>query len=76
MFLLFHAQRPDVLPLGDFGVRKGTGRAFAMRGAGKGGVLDEKRDRDALLAAHAPYAPFRSLSAYYMWRAADTEAYE
>ena len=75
MFQMFSLQHPDVLPLGDLGVRKGAAKAFGLRGSGKAGVPDEKKDRDALLAAFEPYRPFRSLAAWYMWRVEDTPSF-
>lgn len=75
MYLLFHLKKPDVLPLGDLGVRNGASKFFRVTGRGKNGSLDEKRDGAALAALFAPYAPYRSLAAYYMWRVADTKAF-
>ncbi|KAH8063722.1 hypothetical protein JL722_2908 [Aureococcus anophagefferens] len=62
-------------PLGDLGVRAGAARAFGVRGRGKNGALDMKKDADVLEALFAPYAPYRSLAAYYMWRVVDTKAF-
>ena len=42
---------------------------------GKNGALDMKKDADVLEALFAPYAPYRSLAAYYMWRVVDTKAF-
>ncbi|KAH8096154.1 3-methyladenine DNA glycosylase 8-oxoguanine DNA glycosylase [Aureococcus anophagefferens] len=72
MYLIFHLKKADVLPLGDLGVRAGAARAFGVRGRGKNGALDMKKDADVLEALFAPYAPYRSLAAYYMWRVVDT----
>ena len=59
MFLIFHLGRPDVLPVGDLGVRKGMQTHFGLR------KLPEA-DRMEKLAA--PWRPFRSVAAWYMWR--------
>lgn len=75
MFLLFHNQRPDVLPLGDLGVRKGTTLLFNVKGTGKNGILCEKKDASLLSQLHEPFAPYRSLSTFYMWKCADTKAF-
>ncbi|EGB11302.1 hypothetical protein AURANDRAFT_61681 [Aureococcus anophagefferens] len=75
MYLIFHLKKADVLPLGDLGVRAGAARAFGVRGRGKNGALDMKKDADVLEALFAPYAPYRSLAAYYMWRVVDTKAF-
>lgn len=67
MLLIFYLGRPDVLPLDDFGVRKGYARAFAKRG----------QDPDAMpskaeLAAHGErWRPYRSLASWYLWRATE-----
>ena len=75
MYLIFDLKRPDVLPLGDLGVRNGAQRFFGVSGHGKNGSLDPKKDRVKLEALFAPYAPYRSLASYYMWRVADTKAF-
>jgi DNA-3-methyladenine glycosylase II len=59
MFLMFSLARPDVLPVGDLGVRKGMQRHFRLR------KLPEP-DRMQQLAA--PWRPFRSVGSWYMWR--------
>jgi DNA-3-methyladenine glycosylase II len=63
MFLMFALARPDVLPVGDLGIRKGMQRHFGLR------VLPEA-DRMKKLAA--PWRPFRSVAAWYMWRLLET----
>ena len=62
MFLLFTLRRLDVWPTGDFGVRNGYRLAF------NGGVMPSSRELDAL---GDRFAPFRSVAAWYCWRAAD-----
>lgn len=60
MFLMFRLGRPDVLPVGDFGVRKGFGIAFKKRG------LPAPAD----LAKHgARWKPYRTVASWYLWRA-------
>ncbi|MCB9654510.1 MAG: methylated-DNA--[protein]-cysteine S-methyltransferase [Deltaproteobacteria bacterium] len=62
MFLIFRLGRPDVLPLDDFGVRKG----FAlMTGAA------EMPSKKTLAAHGARWAPYRSVASFYAWRAVD-----
>ena len=75
MFLIFDAHRPDILPLGDLGVRKGTSCLFGVKGSGKNRSLCEKKDARLLRSLHQPFEPFRSLSSYYMWKCADTTAF-
>ena len=60
MLLLFRLGRPDVLPLGDLGIRKGYGRAFAR------GRLSSARE---LQRRGWRWRPFRSVASWYLWRA-------
>lgn len=62
MLLIFKLGRPDVLPIDDFGVRKGFMVAFRKR---------EMPRPTALLAHGERWRPFRSVAAWYLWRAAD-----
>jgi DNA-3-methyladenine glycosylase II len=62
MFLIFGLVRPDVLPVGDLGVRKGMQLHFGLR------KLPEAPRMEALAA---PWRPYRSFAAYYMWRVLD-----
>ena len=54
--------RPDVLPVDDFGVREGW-RLIK-------GLLRQPTPKE-LAAIGAPWAPFRSTAAWYLWRAVD-----
>ncbi|MBM4386074.1 MAG: DNA-3-methyladenine glycosylase 2 family protein [Deltaproteobacteria bacterium] len=60
MLLMFALGRPDVLPTGDYGVRKGAQKLYGLRDLPK---------PDALAAIAAPWRPFRSVGAWYLWRA-------
>lgn len=62
MFLIFTLGRPDVLPTGDFGVRKGYAIAYSQ---------PEMPAPRALALAGERWAPHRSLAALYLWRVAD-----
>ena len=62
MFLIFGLNRPDVLPTGDLGIRKGMQLFFKLRDL-------PKPDDMARLAE--PWRPFRSIGAWYMWRATE-----
>jgi len=62
MFLIFTLGRPDVLPVDDFGVREGF-RVSA-------GLDEQPKPRDLATIGEA-WAPFRSVAAWYLWRAAD-----
>jgi DNA-3-methyladenine glycosylase II len=63
MFLMFVLGRPDVLPTGDFGVRHGMRVAYGLDA-----VPTPARAREI----GAPWAPYRSVGAWYMWRAVET----
>jgi 3-methyladenine DNA glycosylase/8-oxoguanine DNA glycosylase len=63
MFLLFDLRRLDVWPTGDYGVRAGFARAFGMA------ELPTEREMADL---GAPFAPYRSVLAWWCWREADT----
>lgn len=74
MFLMFRLGRPDVLPLGDYGVRKGFALTFqALK-------PDTKVTPDLLAAADVMerrgkrWAPWRSVASWYLWRACDLAA--
>ena len=60
MFLMFHLQRPDVLPLGDLGVVTGFARVYG------GGT---KASAEAMTAHAEAWRPYRSIGSWYMWRA-------
>jgi DNA-3-methyladenine glycosylase II len=61
MFLLFRLRRLDVWPTGDFGVRRGYGLAWEV-------PTPSARELDPL---GDPYRPYRSVLAWYCWRAAE-----
>ncbi|HLI21630.1 MAG TPA: methylated-DNA--[protein]-cysteine S-methyltransferase [Stellaceae bacterium] len=63
MLLIFRLGRPDVLPLDDFGVRKGFGFAFKRGGAMPAKDEMEKRGRR--------WKPYRTVASWYLWRAAE-----
>ena len=56
-------------------MRAGAARTFGVRGTAKNGALHETRDGAQLRALFEPFAPYRSLAAYYMWRVVDTQAF-
>jgi DNA-3-methyladenine glycosylase II len=62
MMLMFQLQRPDVLPVDDFGVRNGFRLAYRLRGMPRARALAEFGER---------WKPHRSLAAWYLWRAND-----
>ena len=64
MFLLFQLRRLDVWPVGDLGVRRGYGLAWQVR---------EPTARE-LQPLGEPFRPYRSVAAWYCWRAAELYA--
>ena len=61
MFLMFQLRRLDVWPTGDLGVRKGFGLAWGI-------PTPTAKELDPL---GDPYRPYRSVVAWYCWRAAE-----
>ena len=62
MLLLFDLGRPDVWPVHDYGVRKGFAKTFGRR------KLPTPKQ---LLKFGEKYRPYRSVAAWYFWRALD-----
>jgi len=62
MLLMFRLGRPDILPVDDFGVRNGFRLAYGLRGMPTTRALAEYGLR---------WAPYRSVAAWYLWRAVD-----
>jgi methylated-DNA-[protein]-cysteine S-methyltransferase len=62
MFLMFTLGRPDVLPVDDYGLRRGFQGTFRTR---------EMPDRDEVARRGARWAPYRSVASWYLWRAAE-----
>lgn len=64
MFLMFHLQRPDVLPVGDLGIRKAIQRAYGLK------ALPGPEEMEAIAQ---PWRPHRTLACRYLWRSLDNE---
>ena len=62
MFLIFRLGRPDVLPLDDYGLRRGFGIVFGKKD------LPSKTDVEK---AGEKWAPYRTAAAWYLWKAAE-----
>src|ERR1700730_3330694 len=60
MLLMFQLRRPDVLPVGDFGVRAGFRAAY--------GLTRMPRPKSLALWGER-WKPFRTTAAWYLWRA-------
>lgn len=62
MFLIFTLNRPDILPTGDLGIRKGFRVVYRMRS------LPNHRAMERLAR---PWRAYASVASWYLWRAAD-----
>ncbi len=59
MFLIFHLRRPDVLPVGDLGIRRAAEKVYD---------LGRLPDADYLRALAEPWRPWRTLACLYLWK--------
>jgi DNA-3-methyladenine glycosylase II len=64
MFLMFHLGRPDVLAVGDLGIRKAMMVAYG---------LDSLPLAPAMEEIAAPWRPYRTLACRYLWRSLNNE---
>jgi DNA-3-methyladenine glycosylase II len=64
MFMIFQLRRLDVWPTGDLGIRKGFGLAWGI-------PTPTAKELEPL---GDPYRPYRSVVAWYCWRAAELYA--
>jgi len=64
MFLIFRLRRLDVWPVGDLGVRQGYGLAWKV-------AMPSARELEPL---GEPYRPYRTVVAWYCWRAVEIYA--
>jgi methylated-DNA-[protein]-cysteine S-methyltransferase len=64
MLLIFRLGRADVLPVDDYGVRKGYALAYRKR------ALPTPK---ALAAAGERWRPYRTVASWYLWRVLDTK---
>jgi DNA-3-methyladenine glycosylase II len=64
MFLMFHLDRPDVLPVGDLGIRRAMERAYQLPEL----PLAPEMERIA-----EPWRPYRTLACRYLWRSLANE---
>ena len=62
MLLIFRLGRPDVLPVDDYGVRKGFQLAYGKR------AMPSPKE---LLRIGEKWRPFRTVASWYLWRAVD-----
>lgn len=62
MFLMFHLRRPDILPVGDLGIRRAVQVEYRMRK-----LPDAKR----LEKVAKPWRPHRTLACLFLWSSLD-----
>lgn len=64
MFLMFQLERPDVLPVGDLGIRRAIERAYS---------LEELPDPATIERLAERWRPHRTLACRYLWRSLQNE---
>jgi DNA-3-methyladenine glycosylase II len=58
MFLMFQLERPDVLPVGDLGIRRAIERAYGLSGLPSPAEIEKLAE---------PWRPYRTLACRYLW---------
>lgn len=64
MFLMFQLERPDVVAVGDLGIRRAIERAYG---------LDALPSPQQIEAIAEPWRPYRTLACRYLWRSLQNE---
>ena len=64
MFLMFQLERPDVLAVGDLGIRRAIERAYGL------GALPQAPEIEQIAE---PWRPYRTLACRYLWRSLQNE---
>lgn len=59
MFLMFSLGRPDVLPVGDLGIRNAFKKLYRLR---------KEPTPDKMTTLAEPWRPYRTVAAWYLWR--------
>lgn len=65
MFLIFALRRPDVLPVGDYGVRTAIRNLYGLEDLPKPAEMERIAE---------PWRPWASVASWYMWRSLDGPA--
>ena len=71
MLLIFRLGRPDVLPVTDYGVRKGYALTFMRVPKSRLLAAEDLPKPDTLFRRGQRWKPYRSVASWYMWRACD-----
>jgi DNA-3-methyladenine glycosylase II len=74
MLLIFRLGRPDVFPVTDYGVRKGFALTFQRVPKSRAITAADLPKPEVMLKRAKRWAPYRSVAAWYMWRACDLDA--
>jgi len=64
MFLMFTMLRPNILPVGDLGIKKGFKKLFNLK---------DLPDEQYMLKKSKPWEPYRTIACCYLWRLVDDE---
>jgi DNA-3-methyladenine glycosylase II len=62
MFMIFYLHKPDVLPVGDLGIRKGFQKLYDLQQQPTPAEMQE---------LSLSWRPYRTLASWYLWRVAD-----
>jgi DNA-3-methyladenine glycosylase II len=71
MLLIFRLGRPDVLPVSDYGVRKGFALTFQALKPTQKVTPDLLPKPDVMTRRAKRWEPWRSVASWYLWRACD-----
>jgi DNA-3-methyladenine glycosylase II len=64
MFMMFALHRPNVLPLGDLGIRRGLCKFFGY----PPGHLENKKNLHLVEELNEKWSPYASLASFYLWK--------
>ncbi len=74
MVLIFHLQRPDILPLGDIGLVNAAANLYEWGIDGAASNTEKLAIRRERLSAHAErWRPWRTVATWFIWRDLDAE---
>jgi DNA-3-methyladenine glycosylase II len=71
MLLMFRLGRPDVLPVTDYGVRKGFALTFQKIPKNRAIAAADLPKPEVILKRARRWQPYRTVASWYMWRACD-----
>jgi DNA-3-methyladenine glycosylase II len=67
IFLMFTLRHPDILPVGDYGIQAAIKKHYKKRKWPKPAVMEK---------IAKPWAPYRSIACWYLWRSLDIKTVE